>query len=1204
MKIRGVDFPPAVISAQRDGQLVIFAGAGTSMDPPSNYPDFDALAAQVGGGTHPRMPGEAIDRYLGRLVNNGITVHEQVRTILSSPTSLPNAVHRALVGLFKNTQQFRIVTTNFDRHLTSAATEHFSSYAPELFYAPALPVGSDFTGLIYLHGSVDRPAHSLVLTDADFGRAYITDGWATRFLERLFARFFVLFVGYSHQDMLLTYLARGLTAGSSGPGRFAFTLPGDDARWNNLGITPIHYPAAEIPERKHGELRVVLTAWAEQSQAGALAVEERIRSIVTSESTLTADDEDFLTSAMSEPATLRFFTRHARHIKWLNWIESKQEFRRLFRHLAEYSEADAELAGWFAEQHALVHIDAAFDVLRRSQTHLSFILSGAISSALLRHKTHGEILSKWLALLLNTGVPSAHHDIIEYVLSHCEFPDDVNSALSLFDYLTSPRVHLKESLRWPADGSEPSTATDVEVSCIGSDYWLQHSWSSLFVPHLDCFAKALQPIVTAHLVAARRVLLSYGRANSKWDPLSFSRGMIESREQDHLHDGVSSLIDAGAALLTWGCEHDPEWADALVVQWYEAESPLLRRLAIYGMTISATHVADDKLHWVAENELLYRFGFKHEVFLLLRAAYPHASESARGELLRQAALQHKPSSEDQETADYEFFNLVAWLADSAPDCKLAAATLLELEKNNPRFGRRVHPDMDSWIGPVSHGGLDAPAATVDLESMDAQQLVERLEAGASADCEDHGYRGTLARAITQKAQSSHEWGLTIARQAQQQSIWSTDLWLSIISAWQASDLTYEEWSTVLDILGSAEATYDNTASGIASLLERGARNPTSPIPATLIERSKSLADAMWDRSETVSTSLDGDQIDWLGKAINHPAGELIEFYLTSMGVLEREKLMTNQLRHAFEHTLTRAIQGVSPGAQLGRVIIASQAHFLFAVDQQWTRSSVLPLLDPSTDELRASQCWHGYLYWGRWNDSMLVDLLPSYEAMFVIIDREKPEMQRTFCSHLAGIAVYGSVHPLEHGWVSRFIATVTPKIRELWAGELRAVMGSLDDSAKLHLWNRWLKKYWEERLQGRPAALTRAEAAEMYEWLLHLGPVVPEVVNLVTASPYPDLGRSMAYYHIAKSPLLKEHPDAFAALLVFLTAGERGRPIYDLSQLYEAVEQLGALIPEAPQLRNLCDELARLGAAGVATLAAKLKPPYMPQSGPVPNGNS
>jgi hypothetical protein len=86
----------------------------------------------------------------------------------------------------------------------------------------------------------------------------------------------------------------------------------------------------------------------------------------------------------------------------------------------------------------------------------------------------------------------------------------------------------------------------------------------------------------------------------------------------------------------------------------------------------------------------------------------------------------------------------------------------------------------------------------------------------------------------------------------------------------------------------------------------------------------------------------------------------------------------------------------------------------------------------------------------------------------------------------------------------------------------------------------------------------------------------------------------MAYYEISESPLLKQFPDAFSTLLVFLTGGERGRTIYDLPQLYNAVEQLAEVISENPQLRTLCDELARLGVPGVAALAAQLRPPYTP----------
>ena len=109
-------------------------------------------------------------------------------------------------------------------------------------------------------------------------RAYITEGWATQFLQRLFSRddFFCWVQPSRHvAELSCAWVHLGFT----GAGRFALTQPGDDARWMNLGITPVHYPPSPPPEGKHSELGSSLSAWAEQSNAGALGAEERIRSI-------------------------------------------------------------------------------------------------------------------------------------------------------------------------------------------------------------------------------------------------------------------------------------------------------------------------------------------------------------------------------------------------------------------------------------------------------------------------------------------------------------------------------------------------------------------------------------------------------------------------------------------------------------------------------------------------------------------------------------------------------------------------------------------------------------------------------------------------------------------------------------------------------------------------------------------------------------
>jgi hypothetical protein len=80
----------------------------------------------------------------------------------------------------------RIVTTNYDLHLSTVLSKR--GIQVEGYMAPALPMGDDFSGIVYLHGSLQRELKRLVVTDSDFGRAYLRDAWAARFLERMFAR--------------------------------------------------------------------------------------------------------------------------------------------------------------------------------------------------------------------------------------------------------------------------------------------------------------------------------------------------------------------------------------------------------------------------------------------------------------------------------------------------------------------------------------------------------------------------------------------------------------------------------------------------------------------------------------------------------------------------------------------------------------------------------------------------------------------------------------------------------------------------------------------------------------------------------------------------------------------------------------------------------------------------------------------------------
>ena len=247
MKIAGIDFPSPLLSALRDGELVVFAGAGVSMGEPACLPSFKELAEKIAQGTGEVLQDETEDRFLGRLHDKGVKVHERAVRELSRNNPKPTALHKNLLRLYRKSEKVRVVTTNFDLLFEEAAQDVFGT-VPKVSQAPELPQARDFYGIAHIHGDLNHP-RGIVLTDKDFGAAYIgaaymNKGWAKDFLVELFGHLKVLFVGYSHNDIILTYLARGLDVDETQP-RFALTDVTDDSdlqRWKSLGIEPVIYP--------------------------------------------------------------------------------------------------------------------------------------------------------------------------------------------------------------------------------------------------------------------------------------------------------------------------------------------------------------------------------------------------------------------------------------------------------------------------------------------------------------------------------------------------------------------------------------------------------------------------------------------------------------------------------------------------------------------------------------------------------------------------------------------------------------------------------------------------------------------------------------------------------------------------------------------------------------------------------------------------
>lgn len=215
----GPDVPDPLVEAHEEGRVVFFCGAGISY--PAGLPGFWGLVTEIYnrlGETPSSVEQAALDSnqldgaigLLERRLNSTKLVREHIAEILKPDFSKPDALatHRALLSLSKEQKdRRRLVTTNFDRifeHILGTEEPTAIRYS-----APLLPVPkkSKWDGLVYLHGLLPDTGglfehHRLVVSSGDFGLAYLTERWASRFVTELFRSYVICFVGYSFSCLL------------------------------------------------------------------------------------------------------------------------------------------------------------------------------------------------------------------------------------------------------------------------------------------------------------------------------------------------------------------------------------------------------------------------------------------------------------------------------------------------------------------------------------------------------------------------------------------------------------------------------------------------------------------------------------------------------------------------------------------------------------------------------------------------------------------------------------------------------------------------------------------------------------------------------------------------------------------------------------------------------------------------------------------
>lgn len=1203
----GPRIPVHLINEVDEGSVVFFCGAGVSIGDGSNLPNFEELVDHVYEANrieadeveletlHRDEPDRSrrrpqFDKALGLLERGDRLGPEALRgTIidrLSRPATAPLRVHEALLTLSTTEGGTRLVTTNFDNRFVEAREANLSVDA-----APKLPVPKryNWSSLVHLHGRIvpGDGGTNLVLTAADFGRAYLTERWAARFVTELFREFTVVFVGYSVGDPVMSYLVDALAAerdkGAPFANAYAFaphdgTPAGEDkARdsWHAKNVRPILYDDRE----GHRLLNETLIEWARIRSdpfharshialngigilpAGpndpvvervAWALEDPVAATALAESPPIVDEEDFP--------------------KLEKWLDAFQEAG-----LLSCAAADAN-PGAEAEGPAFVRlVDSGYQPLNPNTLDNT---RRCLASWIARHLHVPQVIA-WV--LKNGGhMHPALRDLIQGNLSdaNSDIPPRIRVLWTILSNYEprNPGGVLWSSKHYLAAGSdgERRHVEDEVISDLAPELIVVPGPSThvQFARYFDGNTEPIAPIeacghpklvvggestefyvetilrregvlarhaerLTTHLEHALALAME---DDDIYSDSSLYRPSIKAHDQNRHHEsgGMGHLIDMVRDAYLELAAIDRARAQNLLRRWVLSCQPLFTRLALHALT------EDPKSDISLARTLLlarrprgvWNWELQREVLRLFREAGARLPRHLRIEIVRAIHEGPKPKPRNpppnypalirrEQALRLHKLSLSGARLDKKSR-ELAEGFEVERDADADRDEFLRWRDEARWIGDEEFAPRDLLEGTV------ADVATAIRDESASQD----QFRG-LARAQPEKAIEALE---SLAAEG----TWRTDYWKWFLWAVPGSpegveaDIHLHERAARC-LVNAPDGLFDEIEGAVAELVKELAKTYGTDREGEIAELWEKGWNAVRRRAPAQIVLLDEPLTD----ALNDAAGKLAD------AALARLSKYGPRVGNRLPEPVRRYFNAITeePSGHLGRVMIATRLHYLYAVDQQWVSERLIPRFRPGESE-EASNLWYAY----GWSRTIGPDLLLALKQAFIDLFRAGNLNARTehnlsllfmtICLEAPGELTGEEVHAVVGVMSEAALTTVLASLRERLKG------GAAE---RVEVWNekvgRWLRAYWPARADRN----TQATATAMVDLLAECGDAFPDATDWALDYLQPV---DANLFRLRESGQATSHPGPTLEMLSRIIGPEGMAPQYRYT-LREILDEIG-----------------------------------------------
>ena len=332
-------------------------------------------------------------------------------------------------------------------------------------------------------------------------------------------------------------------------------------------------------------------------------------------------------------------------------------------------------------------------------------------------------------------------------------------------------------------------------------------------------------------------------------------------------------------------------------------------------------------------------------------------------LLAQAILKYRPpqwanfSRDPEVTIAHYRLRWFRRLHEADPKCSIAQKAFGDVLE--------CHPELAAVEG--RSAPVNVPWTAEQVLKGPASEWLTRLMEYQPPEQErfDGNDRRTMLEAFGAAVGINPGWGLDLADVMAAQGIWETDLWHHVLTSWDPEKLNEDELVRLLQHL-SAEELHGANARDIPRLLQMLVRRGDGLIGTVFRCRADAVAKALGPYAAQFEVpsgvgSVGGVPRDmgWLFRATNHLSGQLALYWIFSIELWRtQQELPPQSLNDRYKGALDAICGDDGVTGKLGRTILASQFHFLFVVDEEWTLNNLLPLFDVEHEDFHCA--WDGF----------------------------------------------------------------------------------------------------------------------------------------------------------------------------------------------------------------------------------------------------